>query len=228
MAQFADLGKHCSRPDCNQQDFLPITCDLCQKVHCRDHAAYDAHECPHKARIDKRVMICPLCDAPVRIDPDEPCELTWERHAATVECARAAAKKVADEAERGVAKDPAAAARRKLDCCPAKGCKEKLTTINSYLCKTCNQKVCMKHRFEDTHQCKEAVAAAKAKSCGYSGNGGAAPRTNNTAGGAGNTRVSCARECAARAAESRARRNVGVASLMRQFLGNTSPMGKAR
>lgn len=29
---FPDLGAHCEHEDCNQLDFLPFTCDGCQKV----------------------------------------------------------------------------------------------------------------------------------------------------------------------------------------------------
>lgn len=38
--------------------------------------------------------------------------------------------------------------------CPAKGCKTKLNTMNSVVCPEC--KVCLKHRFEDQHPCRES------------------------------------------------------------------------
>lgn len=40
-----DIGQHCSLPTCKQLDFLPCKCDLCGLVFCKDHAAYDAHNC---------------------------------------------------------------------------------------------------------------------------------------------------------------------------------------
>lgn len=208
MTHFDDLGKHCSHPYCNQRDFLPIACDLCAKVHCRDHVGYEEHDCPHKARRDKRVMLCPLCDVAIKIGPDEACELTWERHAATLECARAAAQK-AQETQAAAGGAPAAAPPKPR--CPAKGCKEKLTSINSYTCATCRQTVCMKHRFEDTHACKDAVAhAAEAKRA--------------QAAAAAVTRPSCGSSIGRPSVSRR-----GVASLMRRhFLGGRSPMGKAR
>ena len=37
--------------------------------------------------------------------------------------------------------------------CPVPGCKEKLTTINTYSCKSCSTEVCLKHRFPGDHDC---------------------------------------------------------------------------
>ncbi|CAE7288299.1 PNGase [Symbiodinium pilosum] len=40
--------------------------------------------------------------------------------------------------------------------CPAEGCKTKLNTMNSVVCSECKTKVCLKHRFEDQHPCRES------------------------------------------------------------------------
>jgi uncharacterized C2H2 Zn-finger protein len=37
--------------------------------------------------------------------------------------------------------------------CPVKGCKERLTTLNTFTCAKCRAVVCLAHRFEDDHQC---------------------------------------------------------------------------
>ncbi len=37
--------------------------------------------------------------------------------------------------------------------CSAPGCKEKLTTINAFTCKSCGLRVCLKHRDVDDHKC---------------------------------------------------------------------------
>lgn len=59
--------------------------------------------------------------------------------------------------------DPANYARvHKKPRCPAKGCKERLTSINSYQCKDCSQKVCLKHRLAMDHACAGPAAAANA------------------------------------------------------------------
>ncbi|XP_022344600.2 AN1-type zinc finger protein 1-like [Crassostrea virginica] len=45
MAEFLNLGKHCSLDGCKQIDFLPFTCTSCQKVFCLDHKFPDDHSC---------------------------------------------------------------------------------------------------------------------------------------------------------------------------------------
>merc|ERR1711971_572513 len=59
MAHFSDRGQHCSHPYCRQRDFLPFECDLCKAILCREHLRYEDHDCPHQARKDARVMLCP-------------------------------------------------------------------------------------------------------------------------------------------------------------------------
>ena len=44
------------------------------------------------------------------------------------------------------------------------GCKEKLTTVNTYRCKDCSATVCLKHRFPADHGCEERKAAVRAAS----------------------------------------------------------------
>jgi len=146
MADFSDHGQHCSYPYCNQKDFLPLTCDLCSKVLCREHLRYEDHECPHRARKDARVMLCTCCDKAVRIDPDEDQDLTLAKHMESEECA------LASKAKDG---QPAGPPR-----CPVKGCKAKLTMSGSMTCDTCGLKVCLKHRFEDSHPCKQLQSKA--------------------------------------------------------------------
>ena len=50
--------------------------------------------------------------------------------------------------------DPSNYARvhKKLKC-PVPGCKEKLTSINTYSCRSCSTDVCLKHRFPGDHAC---------------------------------------------------------------------------
>ena len=40
-----DIGQHCSYASCQQLDFLPFTCDRCQKVFCKEHRSPDSHNC---------------------------------------------------------------------------------------------------------------------------------------------------------------------------------------
>lgn len=48
--------------------------------------------------------------------------------------------------------------------CPVQGCKEKLTTINTYTCKDCREAVCLRHRLPMDHKCAGPSAAAAAAS----------------------------------------------------------------
>uniref|UniRef100_A0A7E4ZS52 AN1-type domain-containing protein n=1 Tax=Panagrellus redivivus TaxID=6233 RepID=A0A7E4ZS52_PANRE len=51
MAEFPDVGAHCSFTACNQLDFLPVTCQACKKQFCGVHCS--AHGCSNK---DDRVI----------------------------------------------------------------------------------------------------------------------------------------------------------------------------
>lgn len=146
MALFSEHGAHCSNPYCRQQDFLPITCDLCKAIVCREHVKYEDHDCPHKDKKNVRVMICPCCDAGVRPCDNEDSDLTLAKHMETDEC-RSAAKAKQENTQKTR--------------CPVKGCKAKLTFSGSVTCEICHQKVCLKHRFEDAHSCRPC-----GRSCG--------------------------------------------------------------
>jgi hypothetical protein len=50
--------------------------------------------------------------------------------------------------------------KKKKPTCPVRRCKEKLTFSNTSTCKTCQQKVCLKHRFPAEHACGQAQAQA--------------------------------------------------------------------
>lgn len=39
-------GQHCSLPNCNTLDFLPLLCKSCQATFCKDHSPIFAHNCP--------------------------------------------------------------------------------------------------------------------------------------------------------------------------------------
>jgi len=154
MAHFSDKGRHCSDPYCRQMDFLPMTCDGCGEVFCSEHFKYEAHSCPKgRATTDKRVIVCPLCSQAVPLPYGEDENVVWERHASSGECRPIC----------GVVAKPR---------CPVPGCKEKLTTLNTYSCGTCHKKVCLKHRFEDLHECKPAAQSSQRSATSGSGRSG--------------------------------------------------------
>ncbi|CAH8612494.1 unnamed protein product [Heterobilharzia americana] len=41
-----NIGVHCSQEDCKQLDFLPIHCQLCDRIFCKTHSSLTAHNCP--------------------------------------------------------------------------------------------------------------------------------------------------------------------------------------
>ncbi|KAI8474242.1 MAG: hypothetical protein J3K34DRAFT_408603 [Monoraphidium minutum] len=115
------LGEHCSRPDCLQLDFLPFRCDACKKTYCLDHRSYAAHSCAAApASRQLLVIVCPLCAEAVRLRQGEDPNAAFERHGAAGGC---------DPRNYG-----RATAKPR---CPARGCKERLTAINTYSCKVC-------------------------------------------------------------------------------------------
>ncbi|GBF91544.1 hypothetical protein Rsub_04284 [Raphidocelis subcapitata] len=142
-ADLLGLGEHCRHPECRTLDFLPFKCDACKQIYCLDHRTYSAHAC--KAASASRqllVIVCPLCAGSVHLGPGESPDAAFDRHCAAGGC------------------DPRNYARAtQKPRCPARGCKEKLTTINTYACKACHQRVCMRHRMTDDHQCPGRPAA---------------------------------------------------------------------
>lgn len=145
MAHFSDCGKHCEDPYCKQCDLLPFKCDACGKFYCSQHFSYEAHSCPKGRRdTDRRVIVCPICTIAIPLKHGQDENEVWERHAASGNCC----------SRETVAK---------INRCPVKGCKEKLTFSNACNCGSCGIKVCLKHRFEDLHECIPAQAGCRAQ-----------------------------------------------------------------
>eukprot|EP01054_Gregarina_sp_Poly1_P004692 Gregarina_sp_Poly_1__4691@NODE_2507_length_2047_cov_83_604040_g1593_i0_p2_GENE_NODE_2507_length_2047_cov_83_604040_g1593_i0NODE_2507_length_2047_cov_83_604040_g1593_i0_p2_ORF_typecomplete_len168_score10_72zfAN1/PF01428_16/5_7e15zfAN1/PF01428_16/1_9e02zfAN1/PF01428_16/1_5e07Transp_Tc5_C/PF04236_15/0_0021Transp_Tc5_C/PF04236_15/4_7e03Transp_Tc5_C/PF04236_15/2Desulfoferrod_N/PF06397_12/8_8e03Desulfoferrod_N/PF06397_12/2_7e02Desulfoferrod_N/PF06397_12/0_16zfC5HC2/PF02928_16/37zfC5HC2/PF02928_16/3_4e len=150
MAYFSDKGAHCEVEYCRQLDFLPFTCEYCNKVYCATHFRPESHECASEKykREDKRVVVCPICDCVLRItaadDPDE----VWNVHHASGDC---------EQHQQYKSKTPT---------CPVRRCKESLTFSNKFTCKHCNNIVCLKHRLPQDHSCDDRKLQNKSKSGG--------------------------------------------------------------
>jgi len=136
MAHFDDCGAHCSHQYCKQRDFLPITCKACKKNFCRDHFRAEQHDCIEAGAADRRVLVCPLCSKSVPLVHGESADDTFAQHERSGDC-----------------QPCSMAAPASKNRCPVKGCREKLTFINTYECPKCKQRVCMSHRFEEVHNC---------------------------------------------------------------------------
>lgn len=50
--EFCDLGGICSF--CKRQDFLPIKCNLCNKIFCKDHSSLEKHNCINNSHINNK------------------------------------------------------------------------------------------------------------------------------------------------------------------------------
>ncbi|XP_048434877.1 zinc finger AN1 domain-containing stress-associated protein 12-like [Pyrus x bretschneideri] len=138
---FPDLGRHCQLSDCNQLDFLPFQCDGCRKVFCVEHRSYKSHECPKSDHNSRKVVVCEICSASIETtgrDGEQDQKLLLEKHAKSGNC------------------DPR---KKKKPTCPVRRCKEILTFSNTSTCKTCQIKVCLKHRFPADHVCRKPTAA---------------------------------------------------------------------
>ncbi|KAK1412919.1 hypothetical protein QVD17_34523 [Tagetes erecta] len=130
-----NLGKQCSVDDCKLIDFLPFTCDCCNKVFCLEHRGYNTHQCPNASKNDLTVVVCPLCAKGVHLIPDQDPNITWESHVNT-DCDPSNYAKVTNKKR-----------------CPVRGCKETLTFSNTIKCRDCTSDHCLKHRFGPDHSC---------------------------------------------------------------------------
>ncbi|KAJ1477129.1 hypothetical protein T484DRAFT_1822453 [Baffinella frigidus] len=122
----------CSQRGCAERhDFLPFTCNGCNKKFCLDHHKSEQHSCPVPSRDDKYAPTCPMCQQAVTIKPGENANQVIDAHI------RAGCQVVT--------------AKSKKNPCSFAGCKEKEFIPVS--CKLCKQPFCLKHRFETDHPC---------------------------------------------------------------------------
>lgn len=105
-----------------------------------EHRSYRTHECPKSYHNRRKVVVCEICSTSIettgRDGEDEKAIL--EKHEKSGIC------------------DPK---KKKKPTCPVRRCKEILTFSNTSTCKTCQLKVCLKHRFPTDHVCKKAAAS---------------------------------------------------------------------
>ncbi|KAI7844293.1 hypothetical protein COHA_002091 [Chlorella ohadii] len=138
-ADLMSVGRHCAVPDCQQIDFLPFKCGSCGKVYCLEHRM-----CPCRSASQDTVLVCPLCARSVIVPPGQDPDVAFDRHTRG-EC------------------DPSNYDRvHRKPRCTAPGCRERLTSTNSYTCRDCGVTVCLRHRLPADHKCPGKAAAAAA------------------------------------------------------------------
>nr|CAG4644179.1 EOG090X0APF [Lepidurus arcticus] len=139
------LGKHCSEKSCNQLDFLPVQCDACNEVFCKDHTNYESHNCTSVYKKNVQVPVCPLCSQPVPGRRGEAPDLA-----------------VGDHIDRDCQSDPAKAKRKVFaNRCSLKGCKIK--EVVPVICNDCKSNFCLRHRHTADHQCTGNRPADRAR-----------------------------------------------------------------
>eukprot|EP01085_Mycamoeba_gemmipara_P002894 Mycagemm_TRINITY_DN8793_c0_g1::TRINITY_DN8793_c0_g1_i1::g.2894::m.2894 type:complete len:149 gc:universal TRINITY_DN8793_c0_g1_i1:126-572(+) len=128
--EFPSVGKQCAQDDCKQLDFLPFKCDSCSKSFCGDHRTYAQHQCAtglaKMSQRDDLIQLhdCPLCGTHIAVRAGEDINAKVEAHIV-----------------KGC----------KTRCCVQK-CK--VSDLAMLLqCNKCHQRVCLKHRWADSHTC---------------------------------------------------------------------------
>ncbi|KAF5828670.1 hypothetical protein DUNSADRAFT_17230 [Dunaliella salina] len=152
MADLMGFGKHCKI--CNQVDYLPFQCSSCNGVFCAEHRTQAQHGCPAAAGPQGGVVVCPLCAKAIHVKPQQSADAAFDLHNNSTECDPSNYQRVHEKPR-----------------CPVEQgglrCKEKLTEINTYRCKHCGTRVCLKHRMPDDHQCQQRQAAARNAAADY-------------------------------------------------------------
>ncbi|GCC35085.1 AN1-type zinc finger protein 2A isoform X2 [Chiloscyllium punctatum] len=134
--EFPELGQHCSENSCKRLDFLPMQCDACSQIFCKDHINYEQHKCASSYKKDIQVPMCPLCNTPVPVKRGEMPDI-----------------RVGEHIDRECKSDPAQKKRKIFtNRCSKTGCKQK--EMIKVTCDQCHLNFCLKHRHPLDHECK--------------------------------------------------------------------------
>jgi len=146
--EFPDLGKQCSERSCRQLDFLPMKCDACSLIFCKDHLQYDTHCCSSSYKKNIQVPVCPLCNQPIPVSRGSVPDLAVSEHIEN-NCKVRSKEKVFSNR------------------CNKSKCKKK--ELVPLICDTCKLNFCLTHRHPADHDCQgpkisdRAGAAAAAR-----------------------------------------------------------------
>ncbi|XP_033631753.1 AN1-type zinc finger protein 2A-like [Asterias rubens] len=133
--EFPTLGNNCFVNTCKQLDFLPMKCDACSGLFCKDHIQYSEHHCDTAYTKDIQVPVCPLCNKPVPSKRGEPPDIKMSQHI-----------------DNDCQSDPAKEKRIFANRCSLKGCKQK--ELVPVMCSSCHQNYCIRHRHTTDHNCQ--------------------------------------------------------------------------
>ncbi|XP_023792558.1 AN1-type zinc finger protein 2A isoform X2 [Cyanistes caeruleus] len=130
------LGEHCSERTCKQLDFLPLKCNACGEVFCKDHIRYDDHKCSSAYKKNVQVPVCPLCNTPIPVQKGEIPDIVVGAHI-----------------DKDCKYNPAQQKQKIFtNKCLKPGCKRK--EMMKMVCEQCGGSFCIKHRHPLDHDCK--------------------------------------------------------------------------
>jgi len=138
------MGSHCEESSCKQLDYLPMKCDACSRLFCKDHLLYDDHTCSGKYKKDIQVPVCPLCSAPIPIARGTVPDLAVSAH---IDQGCPEKKK-----KEKVFKNRCHAVKHGKQC--------KKHELVPCICSACQTNFCLAHRHPTDHDCKGAQPAA--------------------------------------------------------------------
>jgi len=163
------MGQHCSDSFCKQLDYLPMKCDACSQLFCKDHLQYDDHKCNSLYKKNIQVPVCPLCNAPIPVPRGTVPDLAVSAHIEE-NCLKKKKEKVFTNR------------------CNKPKCKKK--ELVPCICDSCKLNFCLTHRHTADHDCKgpqkssqpsnkaAAAAAARASSSNSNSSGQCQKITN--------------------------------------------------
>jgi predicted nucleic acid binding AN1-type Zn finger protein len=180
-SEFDDIGGHCEHEGCNRHDFLPFTCDACDKKHCLEHHTYDGHDCAEGRKRNVVVPRCPDCDQTLYAFINEMAPASSSTYKPLIQSKLFSLGHGA--LDWGQAEDPdfvkshftperlqMAIDKHRADGCGSKkgnterklkarcrfgGCKKKEYLLDQ--CRSCSEKFCMSHRHKQDHCCGQAA-----------------------------------------------------------------------
>ena len=134
-------GDHCYLDDCQQFDFLPFTCDGCNKVFCLHHRSQNAHKCTAAPEMKNVLPICPICRKYVLIKSGESVDRKLSQHI------RSRCKQFVIDPQ-----------KEKIAACSFKKCKSRTAPCE---CNLCHRFFCAQHRLADDHLCSKGSTGQK-------------------------------------------------------------------
>uniref|UniRef100_A0A8C3PSF0 Zinc finger AN1-type containing 2A n=1 Tax=Calidris pygmaea TaxID=425635 RepID=A0A8C3PSF0_9CHAR len=130
------LDRRCAQRSCRRLDFLPLKCDACEEVFCKDHIRYGDHACGSAYKKNVQVPVCPLCNTPIPVQRGEIPDVVVGAHM-----------------DKDCNYNPAQQKQRIFtNKCLKPGCKRK--EMMKVVCDQCGGNFCIKHRHPLDHDCR--------------------------------------------------------------------------